>query len=193
MATSRAQRTCRGPDRLHPTRANVTNQRVQSATSDEAGGRSYLPTPSSPRLATKKPRGARVIHRLTATVLLARRRRATSLQRIAHVHRRGASSLRRLRSARSRSGAGSCDHATTCNAHGACRCHSPQTVAVHPRSAPHHARAHTTGHRRVSPAQTTTPAQQRLVPSMIWVAGPGPGPGPGPRLPLRQVRQRQAR
>ena len=36
-------------------------------------------------------------------------------------------------------------------------------------------------------------ARATAVPSMIWVAGPGPGPGPGPRLPLRQVRQRQAR
>ena len=105
VAVSRAHRACRGPDRVHPTRANVTDQHVQSATSDEAGERSYLPKPSSPRLATKKPRGARVLHRLAATVLLARRRRATSLQCIAHVHRRGASRLRRLRSARSRSGA----------------------------------------------------------------------------------------
>ena len=29
-------------------------------------------------------------------------------------------------------------------------------------SAPHHARVHTAGHRRVSPAQTTTPAHQRF-------------------------------
>ena len=83
----------------------------------------------------------RFLHRLAATVPLARRRRTRSLTRIAHDQRRGASSLRRLRRAGSGSRVESCDHATTCKA----RCLSaprPSTVAVHPRSKSHHARAH---------------------------------------------------
>ena len=156
VAVSRAHRACRGPDRVHPTRANVTDQHVQSATSDKAGERSYLPTPSSPRLATRKPRGARVLHRLTATVLLARRRRATSLPRIAHVHRRGASRLRRLRSATLGRELRPRDHATTCNdmvpVGATPRKRSPSNLALRPTAHPFH----TAGHRRVSPAQTSS-------------------------------------
>ena len=57
------------PDTGGRTRANGTDQHVQSTTPQEVGERSVSPVSSQPRPTTKKARDARVLHRLAAALL----------------------------------------------------------------------------------------------------------------------------
>ena len=57
------------PDTGSRTRANGTDQYVQSTTPQDAGERSVSPVSSQPRPTTKKARDARVLHRLAAALL----------------------------------------------------------------------------------------------------------------------------
>ena len=163
VAVSRAHRACRGPDRVHPTRANVTDQHVQSATSDEAGERSYLPKPQAKteltlpsHQETSRPESSIVWPPLCCWRAAVAQRACNALPTC---------------TAAARAACGDCE-ARDLGRELRPRDYMQRTWRLsaplpanscRPRpSAPHHARVHTAGHRRVSPAQTTTPAHQRF-------------------------------